>query len=680
MSPLSLLLICAGGALGWFRLLGTSRRRPLNRVWFAVTLAIALALSFLPAAATQGLSYNWLFGVGFGAYARAVHVTGRMDVWRRAKEPGHGPGNGPTSSSAEPTGPRSAARRAMIRWAWRMFRRELPQHLTVLGLITLAVAATVVGSALATDASPPSTLGFGNANHLVQLSGSSPRLDEDITALRSRFGNIDVIENTNLDTGLSQGAELRSQNPDGPYGAPMLQLVSGQYPEGADQVAITEHLADTLTLKLGETWDDAGHALRIVGLVENPQNLNDDFALLAPGELGPSAPLGAADTVTVLFNATAAQLAATPLPDAMTAQSPPAPTGITAQLIVFAVAILALVFTGLVAVAGFAALARRRQRSLGMLAALGATERDIQLVITADGAIVGVIGAILGAAIGLAAWIAYAPHFSVSAGHVVAWTDLPWWLVVAAMVMAVACATLAAWRPARTAARTISIVSALSDRPAPPVAVYRSVAPALVLLIAAPVLLATSGGQGGHALFQLGGLLLSALGLALAAPFAVGSLAGPARRVPPAARLALRDLSRYRVRSAAALAAGSLAVLIAMLVTLITTGRYSDPIDYFGPNLPSNQLVVYAPGQGPGTGRGPTGTKQQDTTTLQQHAATIAATLGSKDVLTLDPVEADLMHKTLQKTSGNTGSLYLATPPSSPTTASTRARSTQRRS
>ena len=48
------------------------------------------------------------------------------------------------------------ARRAVIRWAWRMFRREWRQQLLVLALITVALAATVVGAAVATGTpSPP---------------------------------------------------------------------------------------------------------------------------------------------------------------------------------------------------------------------------------------------------------------------------------------------------------------------------------------------------------------------------------------------------------------------------------------------------------------------------------------------------------------------------------------------
>ena len=43
-----------------------------------------------------------------------------------------------------------AARRAVIRWALRLLRREWRQQLLILALIMVAVAATVVGSAVAT--------------------------------------------------------------------------------------------------------------------------------------------------------------------------------------------------------------------------------------------------------------------------------------------------------------------------------------------------------------------------------------------------------------------------------------------------------------------------------------------------------------------------------------------------
>ena len=72
------------------------------------------------------------------------------------------------------------ARRAMIRWGWRLFRREWRQQILVLALIAVAVTATVLGGAIATNTPPPARAGFGSADHLVTLPGSDPRLARDI--------------------------------------------------------------------------------------------------------------------------------------------------------------------------------------------------------------------------------------------------------------------------------------------------------------------------------------------------------------------------------------------------------------------------------------------------------------------------------------------------------------------
>jgi putative ABC transport system permease protein len=69
------------------------------------------------------------------------------------------------------------------------------------------------------------------------------------------------------------------------------------------------------------------------------------------------------------------------------------------------------------AVAGFTVMAQRRLRSLGMLASLGATDKHVRLVMLADGAAVGVAGAITGGVIGLAAWFAFAPTLQSLSGH-----------------------------------------------------------------------------------------------------------------------------------------------------------------------------------------------------------------------------------------------------------------------
>src|ERR1700742_2386292 len=107
------------------------------------------------------------------------------------------------------------ARRAVLRWAWRMFRREWRQQLLMLALITVAVGATVVGAAVAADTPPPAGAGFGTANHLATFGGG-PRLAGQIASLRDRFGPVDVIENQTLCIpGSIQTYHLRAPGPHG---------------------------------------------------------------------------------------------------------------------------------------------------------------------------------------------------------------------------------------------------------------------------------------------------------------------------------------------------------------------------------------------------------------------------------------------------------------------------------
>ncbi|MEN3359282.1 MAG: putative transport system permease protein [Mycobacteriales bacterium] len=545
------------------------------------------------------------------------------------------------------------ARRAMVRWAWRLFRREWRQQLLVLALITVAVAATILGAAVAGNLQPPANEGFGTATRLVALPGDDPNLAADLAAVRQRFGVIDVIENQSIATGLTQGAQLRAQDPQGPYGQPMLTLLTGHFPAGAGEVAMTPRLAATFGLHPGDVWDGAGPPRRLVAMVENPLNLLDNFALVAPGQLSSPA------EVTVLFNAPERAVAGFRFPAGAAAVAPRRPDGIPPAVIVFAIAIVGLIFVGLVAVAGFTVLAQRRLRGLGMLSSLGASDRDLRLVMVANGAVVGVIGAVAGAVIGLGTWFGYAPHLATSAHHRVRRADLPWWLVAATIVLAIGTAVLASRRPARAVAR-VPVVAALSGRPAPVKGVHRSAVPGAVALGGGALLLAASGGWGASngkdTLFQLVGLLGCAVGLLLLAPLTISVLAVNAGRAPIAVRIALRDLARYRARSGAALAATSFAVFIAMAICLIATGRFADPVDYFGPNLPANQLVVYAPGSGPGGGGPDAPPPSRDG---QARAAAIAASLGTRDVLALETPGAAVVR--IDKLASH-GAVYVATP------------------
>ena len=332
-----------------------------------------------------------------------------------------------------------------------------------------------------------------------------------------------------------------------------------------------------------------------------------------------------------------------------------------------------MVFTGLVAVAGFTVMAQRRLRALGMLSALGATQANVQLVMAANGAMVGVSGVSAGTLIGLAAWFVYAPHLQAFTGHTVDPLNLPWWVLIIAMVLGVVTATAAAVQPARAAAR-IPVLAALSGRRAKPQAVRRPAKLGVGLLVAGVFLLAISGGLGSQ---SAGNLLLGmaaiAVGISLLAPLCLVLLTGFAGpRVPVAIRIALRDLVRYRARSGAALAATCFAVFLAMLICMIASIRFSDVLDWTGPNLTASQLIVYTSYYPTRTGPGTAPTAAQ-LEVLHAKVDSFAASLDARAVLALDEAGLAvpgspgglLQGATLQAgplESKFTGPLYVATP------------------
>ena len=149
------------------------------------------------------------------------------------------------------------ARRAMARWAWRLFRREWRQQLLVIALITIAVMATILGAAIGTNTPPPGNATFGTADYLATLPGSDPHLAADLKKITTRFSPADVVENESLTTGSVNPIELRAQNPNGPYLRQTLALVSGHYPTGTRQVALTSQVAALYNVGIGDSGAEA---------------------------------------------------------------------------------------------------------------------------------------------------------------------------------------------------------------------------------------------------------------------------------------------------------------------------------------------------------------------------------------------------------------------------------------
>ena len=547
----------------------------------------------------------------------------------------------------EPEDPRRAAmaRRTLTRWAVRLALREWKQRILIVALIAVASAATLLGIAVA-SATPgtPNAGIYGTASTLVQLPGSTPDLPGVIAKIEKAYGTASVVYDEPIATGQAGGADLRAQDPSAPYTKVLLALDSGRYPTGPGQVAVTSGLAQLYGLRIGSTWrvpagsgSAAGRVFAVTGIVENPTNLLDEFALVAPGQL--ARPNQVRIFLGESLDSAAASAAGDVLPKSAVVSTPmPEDSILSPATIVLIISVLGLVFIGLVATASFTVMAQRRQRALGMLSSLGATEADVRFVLIADGLIGGVAGAIIGAAAALGGWLWYYPHLETATAHRTDPFNLPWAAVIIGLLLAVATSVIAAIWPGRSVSK-VPVVAALSGRIDPPQLVNRSLRPGLIFAVAGLFVLYFSGGANGNqggGYLTIAGMLCCEIAAALLAPFIVDKLSRLAWRAPLASRLALRDLARYRSRSGAALAAVSFAVFIATIAIVIASIRYDDALDYIGPNMASNQLILYNPGNDPSQYQPGQFTPAAKLAATQQQADAIAAQLHAPAPLELD--------------------------------------------
>ncbi len=484
------------------------------------------------------------------------------------------------------------ARRAVIRWAGRMFRREWRQQVLVLALLAVAVAAAIgsitfvsnTGAASSDDAE------FGSATSLLELDGTDPQAFEAaLASAEETFGTTDVIEHRTADVpGSVEKVDFRAQDPEGPYGGGLLALRQGSYPLGPRQVAVTNGVAELLQLELGSTLALDGSRRTVVGIVENPRKLSDEFALVAPSTLA------APDYATVLTGADEGLIESlfesqgersAVVSGKRRGDDQPVDT----TFAMFSVATVFLLLASLVAAAGFAVVAQRRLRQLGMLTAVGATQKHVRLVLLWNGVVVGTIAAVVGTSVGLALWIVFAPTLESAIDHRVDRLSLPWGLLAATVVLAVLGATAAAWWPGRAVAR-LPVMLALSGRPPKPRPIRHSAIAAAALIAVGIGCLALSNRDSAPLL--VAGIVATILGCLLLGPPAIRIFSGVAGRVSIAPRLALRDLARYQARSGAALAAITLALGIAATFVVVASAEEAKSAAE-PPNLSDRQVRVY---------------------------------------------------------------------------------------
>jgi putative ABC transport system permease protein len=438
---------------------------------------------------------------------------------------------------------------------------------------------------MAVNAPPHAPRGFGDAAARIRLDAADPAaVESSLAAARSRFGEVEVIAHAAVTVpGAVEPLDARDQQPGGRYGSPLLDLRRGRFPTSAAEVALTSGAADLYATTIGSTVDLGDGPRTVVGIVENPDDLRDDFALVAPGTLPAPA------SYVVLVGPRLAGETGGPDASGLRVEVGDSSRDEVA-VTVLAASTLGMALVGLIAAGGFVVVAQRRQRQLGLLAAIGAHDRHVRLVMVANGAIVGLVSAAAGTVVGLAGWMAAKTAVESAANHRIDRFELPWTLIAAIAGLAVLTAVAAAWWPARTAAR-LPVMAALSGRPARPKPVHRSLLVGLLVVTAGVAGIVAGRPTGDHPrpLLLIAGLGGGVIGAVFTAPAAIRALGPIARRLPLAPRLALRDLARYQSRAAAALAAITLGLGIAVAVVGIAAANTYD--DREG-NLSTNELLV----------------------------------------------------------------------------------------
>jgi putative ABC transport system permease protein len=517
-----------------------------------------------------------------------------------------------------------------------MFRREWRQQIVVLVLLSVTVAAAVFAAIAAYNITPSDSAQFGNADRRITLSSSDfAALTSEVAILADQYKPIETIWHAQLPIpGSVENVDLRGQDPHGLYSGPLLSLVAGRYPTKAGEVAVTNGVAAIFGVGVGDQLTVVSAPWTVVGVVENPTQLDDNFILTLPSDpqatqsvnllivghddahKAPAHSIRSFDTTVGISGFTESRGASDRGPAVIAALS---------------LDTIALLLVSLVAAAGFVVVAQRRLRQFGMLAAMGATSRQLRLVTIAHGLVAGLVSAVIGTGAALIGWFTWSSSLESAANHRINSSDIPWWLLAAGVGLALVTTTAAAWWPARMTAR-VPVVAALSGRPPRAKRAHRSALAALAFFVVGYVCLAKGIDKQGVAkpFPFVGGPIAIVLGILFLCPIAIRALALIAGRLPIAVRLALRDLARYQARAAAALAAISLGLGIAFTAIVISAAAV--PTHNSG-NLSDRQMLVLLGEFDIIPDRTPAQIGQLDTS-IDQFAASVGAVVYPLDAAT----------------------------------------------
>jgi len=494
-------------------------------------------------------------------------------------------------------------------------RRDITRHrlrsALVVALISLPVAAMVLGIALYLTTTPTQDRSdvaeMGRADLVAQNATREelqPYLPEGSVVEQVAFTDAHLVL-----SGTRPGVAVRGMDIDG-LAAGMLTLVDGRTPKGRDEAAITDAVSKLAGAAIGGRIElDDGRSPTVVGIVENPMYLPERVVLVDPSTIDVDA-----KSVTWLIG-----LPPGSDPESIVAASTNPVTGEQEVLIqsresrrlrgiggdsasptILILGSLALVESALIASAAFAVSIRRRQRELGLLAAIGSTPGQLAGVVLAEGAILGVVACIVGPLLGLAGALALTPWLDGLTQHRNPPLVVDPFGIVGPILVGFLAALIAAIVPARTVAR-IPVLLALSGRRPAQSPARRTlwVGLGLVAIAAALTVVGATTTFDGDSTVRLalliGGAVLSTLGFGACGPWLLERLDGIASRLPLAGRIAFRDTARARSRSSPIVTAILAGCAAAIALGAFQASRDEEALKGWVPSLYADQLAINGP-------------------------------------------------------------------------------------
>jgi putative ABC transport system permease protein len=402
----------------------------------------------------------------------------------------------------------------------------------------------------------------------------------------------------------AQGVELDYPNP---VAGGLFRTVDGRAPRSPDEIAITTALAaqtrtaigDTLVIRMqvpGTNNASTTHTYHLVATVAKRYSAGALAAVALPGALSHASAddtsiLGrqyyvkSPDPITWADVLRLNKIGITVVARSTTEHPPPRsqlsyneshdpgriinPTTATTVGVVIVMCLLEIV---LLAGPAFAVGARGQRRQLGIVAASGGEPRHTRSVVLGGGVILGLVGGLVGAGLGLATGLVIR-SWRISTGSDFGGLHFHGWEIAGIALVSLLTGVLAAILPARAAAKQ-DVVGALAGR-RPDIKIRKRTPILGILTTAAGIGLTWYGAVRNVGSPSLAiGAAVGEIGLVACIPALVGLVGRLARYLPLASRLALRDSTRNRGRSAPAVAA-----IMAAVAGSITAGIYMTSAD-----------------------------------------------------------------------------------------------------